>query len=336
MNSEIYDLLEHFEDHDLPREKGIIVYDGDRVKYLGQMDNVAHTMNGVDRYSFDNVPVISKVPQIYTNYTEPNTCSEILCGQAYNDLGVNSVIAYPFKAKNNNIFDELLGLPERIGVATQDLHFVDGIYICEPERVDSFMKYRNKNWIYDKYGFDSSGDNESTWEFLKDREKIVNYHEIMTDECFNQLVNLFIIDTAFTQFDRHLNNYMFYKTDKNSRKWEGVIAIDNEWSLLNASIGKNQSARRIIYDIITEDKTFCTPKGKRNKFSLQQRVDEINKLLDNGTFGESQVQLINRLKNFDIVPCLDSFEENNHIKMKSKQKDLYKYLFEFMGQELGR
>ena len=93
------------------------------------------------------------------------------------------------------------------------------------------------------YALSKFGENTHKWAILNN-EEIKNYFlSIMTPECFDDFISLFLVDEIRTERDRHAMNYFFYR-QKGGKLFEGIIPIDHDWMYI-MSICKGNGVLRV-------------------------------------------------------------------------------------------
>lgn len=320
MKTQVYELLEKFDKMDLPRKNGIITVDGDKVKF----DSVDDLREYLVRYKINGVPVFAKSKHLNSG-TETNNiyaCTEILLGQVYNELGVNSALAYSFLDRKSD--------PKNPIIFTQDLKSLKGLDVYEFIAPDEIYRMVTKEWSKDFFCY------EDIWEFLKDKKYLVEDTKIMSPEAFDQLINTIILDRGFVQTDRHMGNVILYSDSIESQKVDGVIAFDHEDIMINSMFLNEGKAKDLAQRIYNDPNMSLTLKNKLYISSQKSSLLDINEKIQNGTFGESQKALITRIKEYNLDKKLATFEEDNNIHMSDRHKDLFKYTFENVQETLQR
>ena len=235
---------------------------------------------GINRFNFFNYLIGDNLMVVKTEFQDDwsnENIMEVISGDYFNSVGVSSVKAYPVKIIQTDPSTKKKEMYPSI--ATHNLYNLDGVYIGLASDI-----------LYD-YRLNDRRKKEETWEILTQKEFKSIFLEIMTEDCFNEWVNLFLADTLGTYKDRHLCNYFFYKT-KRFGKWEGVIAIDNERSKL-AEIARSKMSEDKKYNALIHNVgTAFSPLQCVVQTSHEDNILEINHLLDKGVFGESQIKTI--------------------------------------------
>ncbi len=135
-----------------------------------------------------------------------------------------------------------------------------------------------------------------TWLPLYSPKMKALYLEFMTEKCFDEYINMFLLDTLRTETDRHLRNYFFYKTTS-TQKYEGIVPIDldrveilcsyNNYPVNNFDFEKNKFETRspiVTFETLTH----------------KDRLNIICRLLQDGVLSESNINTIKTALGFDM------------------------------------
>jgi hypothetical protein len=126
----------------------------------------------------------------------------IISSKMYNDLGILNPPVLPLQKGND------------YKTFTQDLKTLKNLEItqaCDVPQLGYLHKHRLITY---------------KWQVLHNQRLRDYYLSFMTEECFNELVSLFLVDELKTDNDRHNENFFLYKK-RTSDKYEGVFAIDS-------------------------------------------------------------------------------------------------------------
>ena len=217
-------LIEYFnslKDKDLPKCQGKFAVDDIAIR---KIDNGNYRASWLTPYRFnDDIMCIKEFEGTKWSTKE---IMEVVSGQYFNNLKIPSVVGYPTMMTIDNVFSNT-SLPGH-GVATHYLHAIPGIEFMDGCSVKRFIKAElieeaRINGDHPPNISESTGN----WWLLEHNflsEKLLG---VMTRECFDDFISLFIADKLGTYTDRHGQNYFFYRR-AGSHLWEGVVAIDNE------------------------------------------------------------------------------------------------------------
>ena len=168
--------------------------------------------------------------------------------------------------------------------------------------------------------------NNNYWSFLSIKDQLVD--NAMTEDCFNQLVNMYLLDIITTQRDRHYANYFLLKI-KNDKLWQGIVAIDNAFTLQTACYNQNISAKQLAENIFNDQ--FGLMRTFQNTCSMQSfssRLNDINRMIQDGSFDGSQIELLKRVQGYDLESVVERTIADKHIDVSDTQRDLMLYLWE--------
>ena len=195
----IYDYFENLEQKNLPRDKyNNLIYDNDRIAR-------ADGNNYVKRFiTIDDTPYFMK------EYNGDCSIVDIASTNMHNCIGIPTPPITTVVKQDNR------GTRLQIFLATQDIHSVDDFLFSIANNILS-----KKEFGMQRFNF------RHKWSPLYDMEIKKLFLKYMTEECFDDLIGLFLVDELRTEQDRHEKNYFFYKSKK-SEKHEGIIPIDNE------------------------------------------------------------------------------------------------------------
>ncbi len=157
---------------------------------------------------------------------------------------------------------------------------------------NDFLKlYKNYNLLTIK-----NWEQITNWLPLYSPEMKAMYLEFMTEKCFDEYINMFLLDTLRTENDRHLKNYFFYK-GAFSKKYEGIIPIDLDRVAILCDCEEypytNFDFKHCLYDT-------KTPIGTLETVTHQDRLNVICRLLQDRVLSESNINTIRTALGFDM------------------------------------
>lgn len=315
MNIRVKDYLENLSKVDMPRENGVIVLDEPLIKQNIQggilLRGKTHCQIGDKRYYY----------KASSNYYPNNICAntEVINSEVYNDLGINCADYYPAIIRCDSL---LKTTQNKFGVISQDLNGLEDIEVCQPYQTSMY-----KTFVSSEY---NAVINNDYWALLKIKDLIVGKE--ITEECFNDIVNLFLLDVVTTQRDRSYSNYFLYRK-KGDTLWQGVIAIDNSYTLQNLQYAmdydfNNMNIKDLASSLWNNGYQVQTFQNMGHIQPYKHRLKEINKLIQDGAFTDKQIELIKNIQDYDLSATIDSVEKDKHLKVLTSQKDLMKYMWE--------
>lgn len=226
--------------------------------------------------------------------------NEIVLGKVYNDKGINSNISYPVLQEERSRYDS-------VKVLSQDISKLKGmdVKIADKAIGKVFDKYLLANQV-------------SPWEILNNPTAKSEMLEYVTEECFNKIISMHLLDNLLTSADRHSNNY-FMVRNKGSEKWEDIIAIDHSYLDIIDNGRICETPAESIKEYVKAQHIFIMPMDIRAHTSHRNRIQLINKLLDGGKLADENVELIKNALEYDLIGVYDK-EIHKH-GLKSRELD---------------
>ncbi len=266
---------------------------------------------------------INSINQInyYCKYSyDDRSLQPIVSSKLFNETGILSPPIFLAKDENGQVFE-----------CTQDLttlpQFAECVEACD---LSIFFKLHGADVIFDP----DFGKSVDKWDMLSDKNAQETLLSVMTPACYEQYINLFLIDELRTETDRHDSNFFFYKTHGAS-KFEGVIAIDlSEVRILDDNI-KNTSDFQYF---LGRNYSTNTPKFLLDKNCLYNRINKIKSLLEDGILSKANITALKKALSFDFAKELKKAGEHHHLTGKDIKRiyDPVAFLWEFNQQILGK
>ena len=175
------------------------------------------------------------------------------------------------------------------------------------------------------------------WQIFYDANFEYKLLNIMTEDCLEQLKNMFLADELRTDIDRHSKNYFFYK-NKDSEKYEGVIVIDlDQMVIFNYSgLGKTYFEEFLLSPYESE-----IPHLKLDNVCYKQRVRDMRELVQDGVLSNDNIEMLRKLLSYDFGAEMDRTCKEQGLRFKKKNmivepvKRLWEYNNETIGKDLG-
>ena len=286
MKKELLNYFNNIKGEDLPKHCYVFCEDGESIREDKSGDEITNKYNFYNYFMGKNQMVVKT--DFYTDEWSNDSILEITSGDYFNAIGVPSVEAYPLIIRQTNpAFGGNKNLYKSI--ATHNLNAIKNLDVA---------------LATDVIGLANGGIMvNDCWRVLKKNKYKQMLLHIMTEECFNDWINLFLADKLGTYKDRSSYNYFFYKS-KGAEKWEGVIAIDNARTQLGEVAYTTMNNWRKKYCLIKEPFRVCTPLREVNFSSHEDSIYEINELIDEGVFTESQIDLIRKAVDYPYAENL--------------------------------
>ena len=131
------------------------------------------------------------------------------------------------------------------------------------------------------------------WDILYNKTLHAHLLQIMTQDCLDDIINLFLLDEIRTDVDRHYGNYFLYKSP-NSQKFEGIMPIDMEEG-------------EICYYSAKDFDKFVN--GQYRSFLLSERIDylsyadrlkQLRQEITKGNLPSKQIKFLRDCLNYDL------------------------------------
>lgn len=311
MKKNVYDYFQNLEKVKLPTERGILLYDGKKIRYP---DNITREE---DEFSRTTLVEILDKPYYMKDFYFNLSYVELASSQMYNDLGLMCPPVHMLSVPNKN----------RTQIVSQDVTSIDGLEVVVAsksiveEDVFSFEKE-----IYNK------------WETLYNPRIRDELLEHMTPECLEQLMIMHVLDEVRSESDRHLGNYFFYK-HKGKEKFEGVIPIDNEFARV---VFDNIRTKEDFERFLQNKYLAPTPLMSHDNISYKERMTNLKNVIHRGLLTKEQMDILKSELNYDFPKTIKDQPHNSCLK--KYQKDAYdgiSRLWEYhhgddgIAQELG-
>ena len=156
----------------------------------------------------------------------------------------------------------------------------------------------------------------------------------MTNDCLEQLQNVYLVDELRTDTDRRYKNFYLWK-NPDSEKYEGVIAIDlDEMIILNHCCAGWYDFKNFI----SFDYSSTTVRQKQDNRCYKYRMDDLRELIQSGYLSDNNIDVLKKALNYDFPKEMEKL--CNKRLMQGKQKKLFldpiKQLWEYNNQTVGK
>ena len=308
----------------LPKCQGKFAEDLVSIKKL---DNKNYWMSWLSPYRFgDDIMCVKEYEG--ENWYD-SEIMEVTSGDYFNSLDIPSVVGYPtLMTVASSYYDS--SVPGH-GIATHYLHAIPGIEFMDASSIKRFIKTEIREdariWGVFPPNISESHDN---WWLLEDNYLKKKLLEIMTPQCFNDFISLFIADKMGGYTDRHGENYFFYRR-AGSHLWDGIVAIDNERVAHHADFLRNRSMLGGDYNkMLNEQKiSTCTPQWSNNYSTHGENMREIREYLEKGKFNEREVDVIKGALKYPYADNMKKTCDNYEIHLPDALYDGVARLWEF-------
>jgi hypothetical protein len=185
---------------------------------------------------------------------------------------------------------------------------------------------------------------DSQWDYLKKPTLKHIFKKYMTDECFKEFTNMFLLDHLRADTDRHTMNYFLIKKSEKQDKYEGIIAIDLDSS---RAIDSDIFSKEDLDNFVNSVEAHYTPQSKLCWSSYADRTTEIRNLIQDNVLSNDQLDLLKTALSTDFPQQLKDLVNQYPIIQKDEPlKDdmidcfytplsyLWQYNRETIGKEL--
>lgn len=273
MNGEVLKYFEDLYKCDLTIKDNVFVKD---TKFKREQSTIS---SNVRILHYHGIPFYAK--DIYGKYSIQAMCAS----KMYRDLGINTPPIYPIHT------GKVHSAGNDIAIMSQDVRSIKEFFAEQLFRTTEFKKFRSR------LGFNDFFNNK--WEFLLNENTKRKCLQFMTEECYNQILDMCIVDELRTDKDRGPDNFFLYK-NLNSELYEGVIVIDLD--LVHALTCKHPNKTDFSsWSAYSQYSTFIPLGGLDQAKPYEDRIIDMIQTIKQGKFSERHVNLIKRYLNFDFA-----------------------------------
>lgn len=244
------------------------------------------------KYDIDGNKFYSKKPRC-----DKYAISEIATSQMYNSIRFATPPIYIMKNSGT----------QQISLLSQDVN-----------TLDDNLEFAIATNIIDKDPFFKNAEYSRPTNIIFDMDVREKWQSIMTNECIEQFILMFLLDEIRTECDRFGRNYFFYR-GKGQQKWEGVIAIDNE----------------LMYIITPSDNKFATKEGFQSFLSLhypshsmtgkhvhldyESRIEDVKSLIYFGKLTNKQISTLKLALDFDLPKHAQTIQQKYNLQASAHE-----------------
>ncbi len=307
MKKEIADYFLKLEDKQLPRKNGSLLFDDTQIRYSSE--NMT-SLSGDIILTIDNIPFYTKL-----NNRELSL-SEVASSNMYNAIGITTPPVY------------LINNPSKYRRLVEGTHLIN-------QSLYSIDKYEFKP-AHNVIGESTLDMFKGKWDAVRQTSVKHTFLKLMTQECFDNLIGLALVDELRTEKDRHIFNYFFYRRP-GKRKFEGVIPIDNElMEVMNHSIQTKDD----FLTFLKHRYWAYSPISVSGFSTYLDKTRQIKDLLQEDRLTPKQIELMKKALSYDLPREFFESGSNPDLKMyRASSYDKVSQLWEFnqndMGRELG-
>lgn len=300
MKANTYDYFLNLDKQKLKRENGVII----APEEVFDLD-FEPTMH-INNRKYFNKPTFDKLTSIQT----------IASCNLFHHSGILTPPVYLTKQEHDN----------RIYQINEDVHRPQFIQCLQPHNMDEYKKF------YNSFRYTMN----NTWEILYIQHHKDYFLTFMTEDCFNDLMSLFSVDTLRSEEDRNFNNYFFYRYP-GSDKFNGVIAIDHdntnipELASTYAHPTADSFTKGVKYEFYSR-----SPMGADLWTSHLDNINNLKNVIVEGRMPLRAIQSTKDALNYDFPNQIKSVGKKYHFDNREivGLYDMMSYLWEFNRREL--
>ncbi len=159
-------------------------------------------------------------------------------------------------------------------------------------------------------------------QILKNKERFLQF---MTEHCYEQFVNYFLL-SAFELTDDENNNNLMFAKQKESDRLEEVFVFDKESTVFNFLLAQGENFDSIKQRLLDLNEFCDVVLGGKN---ISARCKTLKNLFYAGLLNENHKELLTKSLAVDYDKLSDEVSLETGLKKHQSQIDLYKF-----GQDL--
>jgi len=315
MNKIVEEYFIDLEQKKLRKRNNLIIDDNETVRELSSL-NYIEGKRKVLMYAVDEDRFFGKINPGQNLHTYAH---EIASSQFFADMGIITPRQYPFRAIVDKKGNKYI---RQHGLLSQDIQTIDGITSTIANDIKEFKLLP----IETSELFTST----SQWKILCNESIKEQCMEIMTPECYDDIMNFFMLEELRTSGDTHLYNYFLYKFE-GSDKYNGVIPIDLEES---AIISYNYPVRSSdTFNTFVNNFPYQSTLPFRNNYDYNgmgfqhyydfrtyaNRMKNLKEVISKGLLSNNQCKFLKTAINYDFPKLIDDTCEKYHLGDETKQ-----------------
>lgn len=334
MNKKVFDYFVDLDSARLPRESGVISFDGDDIRQTSEVKD--------DRISKF---YINPVGKYYYGKTclRPEHIAGHIVSKMYNDLGILTPPQYIMQKYYHDFRTPSLSGEKAIFLA-QSVKGVVPFVVKDASSI--FYEWRDiakKRLQQESQGKFKPGQIPfaglvDKWEILHNEALREFFLEFLTPECLEELIGISLIDEVRGDVDRHGLNYFFYKS-LHEDKFEGIIPID----LDNMNVAFHShlcNSNENFLTFITErpTKSYTIQQTSDPRLTHRQRIQNIIKEIEASNFSKENITLLKRALSYDL-PSLTRKTIDSTSLLEELGNQVYNplaYLWDYNRETLGK
>ncbi len=304
-----FDKFINLNNYSLEKSEGFVVLNKTRMRPY-------HLHHSVFNYNFPEIPNADFYAKFTYDYNIPQ---QVATANLFNSLDIYCPPIFVAKLENDD--------KSRLMQLTQSVYNISDFK--KIELANSISLFRTPWNVFDeKYHelFTTIGylddvvheynltSRQVRWLPLYDPNVKAMFLSMMTPECFDNYINMLLVDTLRTESDRHYQNFFFYKTD-NSEKFCGIIPIDHEFiHIYTVYFNSSFTFDRFINTELMAPSTIITLKTHA---SHKNRLLDICNLIQDGVLSQNNIQTLKKAIEYEFPK--DILEECKKYKLTCQE-----------------
>jgi len=273
MKKNVYDYFTNLDEIPLQREKGAILETSKNMGFIDDCEDMCSVNNSIYYYKY--------IGDLSDNFQALASCD------LFNYIGILTPPIYLTKVPQKPLYSQI----------SPEININKDFSECKQASFTPILKpFFDRHNCVDDY----------KWKILQNKDICEYFLNFMTPECFDELINMFLVDELRSEGDRHYNNYFFYK-NHGSDKFNGIIPIDFD---LVAILDFEDCGTRESFNSFLKKK-YCgkSPLTKVVKESHENNILNIKKLIDEGRLTECNVEALKTALNFDFPAAVNKYAD---------------------------
>lgn len=310
MNIDIYKYLQNFEDMDLPNENKVLIEDGERINLIADFST---SFNPISYYDVDGkYNLYAKKFIDFNDNPSDRFITELLSSRLYEKHNINCIRTYPMFIEDSSYCKERI-----IGTASEDLQNLKDLDVTND---NDFMMSQPFDMMYKSQDISTEEFYDDEW-LLLTNEKLRNYFLTkMTPECFEDLVDIMIVDTLFFASDRFGNGRnMFFVKEKGEKLFQSVVPIDLEsinFDYLTCNI--YPIVHSFIKEYFANPQLMTTAHGAQITKSYEDRLFGLKRIIREGFLSDRQKKLITDILSLKMPDEIKEILEKYKLPLSKK------------------
>lgn len=169
-------------------------------------------------------------------------------------------------------------------------------------------------------------------DLLEKRQLIL---EILTDECYDELIKFILLSVFEFSDDDHYSNMIFVK-DYKSDKFQSMFICDKESTVFNGYLALNGNYCGSLIPYTTSYNLYPGKVIAKPLEDFNVRCKEIARLIRKGILPKKYVSFLKAVTNFDFDIAARDVKGDFGVGVNSKQLDMYKFGEEELSKILER